>query len=111
MADVLWQDRYGTYFTYHVSTRQGSSGGQGSFSYADTSVYGARQPRFFPIYEYYRYDTATGLILSTTRMTGSDPIGAGGGGGARVNQLKGYGSKAPGYSPHGLVLIRLFRVD
>jgi hypothetical protein len=71
-----------------------SNGGQGSYSYADTSVFGIRQ---------YRQNMVEG--------SASAPIIPGGGGGARANHTTPAGSKATGYSPDGAVLIRIFKVD
>lgn len=68
-----------------------SAGGQGSFSYADTSVYGPRQNR------------------SGGSFT-PDPVIAGSGGGAKVTQLSMYGSRSPGASPNGVVYIRLTKI-
>ena len=76
-----------------VTVWEASAGGQGSFSYTDTSVYGVRQAR--------QMYTGRGI---------SAPIIGGVGGGARLTKLQGYGSKAPGFSPQGAVQIRIFKV-
>lgn len=68
-------------------TEQAASGGQGSYSFADTTVYGPRQPR------------------SGGRLTIP-----GTGGGAKVNKLMPYGSNAPGFNPNGAVFIRLTKI-
>ena len=65
------------------STWAATNGGQGSYSFSDTSVFGARQYK-------------------------SGDIG-GTGGGARPLDKK-YGSEAPSYSPEGVVLIRVYQV-
>jgi hypothetical protein len=62
----------------------GTSGGQGSYSFGDTTVYGPRQTR-----------------------SGNTP---GGGGGAKIGPLQ-YGSRAPGFNPSGAVIIRLTKID
>jgi hypothetical protein len=61
-------------------TVSGTNGGQGSYSFADTTVYGNRG--------------------------GRDGMIAGGGGGAKVGAYK-YGGAAVGWSPNGGVIIRL----
>jgi hypothetical protein len=71
----------------------GGSGARGSFSYADTSVFGDRQLR------------------TVYPQADNNPVVPGGGGGARANQQMKQGSHAIGYSPHGIVLIRLSRVE
>jgi len=65
--------------------RQAGNGGRGSYSFADTSVYGPRQGK-----------------------SGSIP---GGGGGAKLNSLTHYGSKASQAIPDGVVFIRLTKID
>lgn len=62
----------------------GSSGGQGSYSFGDTSVYGPREQR--------------------------EEQKPGGGGGAKIGPLQ-YGSHAPGFNPMGAVIIRLTKLD
>lgn len=63
-----------------------SSGGKGSFSYADTSVYGQ-----------------AGTV-------GTNAMVPGVAGGARVLKSNKYGSRYSGYSPNGLVVVRLTRI-
>lgn len=71
-----------------------SAGGRGSYSYADTSVYGQRQ--FRQLWEY-----------STTY----NPVYvAGGGGGARPGKNLKHGSRAVGFSPDGVVVLRLSQI-
>lgn len=65
-----------------VGHRYPTSGGKGSYSYADTSVYGPAQPSYGEL--------------------------GGGGGGAHRSGLK-FGSYAPGYSPNGAVILRIFK--
>lgn len=69
---------------------QATWGGNGSFNYGDTSVYGPK-----------------GVLAD---YKGRGLIIPGGGGGARVQSKLKYGSKAPGYSPDGLVVVRLTRI-
>jgi hypothetical protein len=73
-----------------VPEKNAGKGGKGSFSYADTSVYGPGQPSRL-------YDPGTSM--------------PGTGGGARLNRTAGYGSRALNFNPNGAVLIRLTKVD
>ena len=79
-----------------------SSGAQGSFSYADTSVYGVRESRSTP-------PPPPGYISGPQFGIGK-LIVPGSGGGARLNRLSGYGSTAPGFNPNGVVFIRLTKI-
>lgn len=63
-----------------------SSGGKGSFSYADTSVYGP-----------------PGTV-------GTLAITPGTAGGARVLKNQKFGSRSSGYNPNGVVVVRLTRI-
>jgi hypothetical protein len=74
-----------------------SNGGRGSYSFADTSVFGDRGLR----------------VTSPEAMNLSIPqaVVPGGGGGAKANRQMPYGSRAIGYNPNGIVLIRLTRVE
>jgi hypothetical protein len=76
-----------------------SNGGQGSYSYADPSVFGIRQ---------YRQP-----FTGEPGMPNLNPaIIPGGGGGVKVNEgALLAGSKATGYSPDGAVFIRIFKVE
>lgn len=104
---VTGDPRFGpTITTRHDAT----AGGQGSFSYADTSVYGQRQ--FRQVWIYSRpisklpYDGTYTMAPTTTDSS----LVPGGGGGARpITNLK-VGSRAPGYSPDGIVVIRLVKI-
>ena len=77
-------------------TNIASNGGQGSYSFADTTVYGIRQ---------YRQSIPSGSGGVSVAVV------PGGGGGVRANHTTPAGSKASGYSPDGAVLIRIFKVD
>lgn len=66
-----------------------SSGGQGSYSFSDTSVFGNRETKPPPVYG------------------GQGP--GGGGGGAKVGTLR-YGSRALGFDPNGAVIIRVMKI-
>lgn len=65
-----------------IGHRYPTNGGKGSYSYADTSVYGPRG-------------------ISNGDL-------GGGGGGAHRSSLK-FGSYSPGYSPNGAVILRIFK--
>jgi hypothetical protein len=97
---------------YSVTTiRQGSNGGRGAFSYGDTSVYGQRQYPSVFVSENRQYDYYTGALVSTTLVSGSHLLIPGGGGGVRANRKRLVGSDAQGYSPDGMVLLRLMKLD
>lgn len=105
----------------HLAT----AGGQGSYSFADTSVYGPRQYRqawtyLKPTvgvwsaaipgpYGTHPENLPNGVVTYTPT---SDPYLAipGGGGGARPLKNLKAGSKATGFSPDGVVVIRLTRI-
>lgn len=105
----------------HLAT----AGGQGSYSFADTSVYGARQFRQpwtylkpvdgFSASSFPGQFGPTAVTLpngTVTYVPTTNPYLAipGGGGGARpIKNLK-VGSRAPGYSPNGVVVLRLTRI-
>lgn len=71
--------------------QEADNGGQGSYSFTDTTVYGAR-----------------GLRANDTSW--AVPTVPGGGGGARIRSVYNYGSKAADYNPNGAVYIRIFQV-
>lgn len=87
----------------YQQVRRAASGGRGSFSYADTTVFGARQLRAADPVAVWRPGTPT---PETPQI-----VVAGSGGGVRANRSLPFGSYAPGFSPHGIVLIRLTRVE
>lgn len=66
-----------------------SNGGLGSFSYVDLSVYGQRQAR----------QAQDGRVILP-----------GGGGGAKLPGGRKYGSRALGFNPNGVVILRLYKV-
>lgn len=97
----------------HLAT----AGGQGSYSYADTSVYGQRQPRqpwtyMKPVSTGQAYAdgtfVSTGLIYVPT-VEPNSLIGGSGGGARPAKNLK-VGSRASGYSPNGVVVLRLVKI-
>lgn len=88
-----------------------TAGGQGAFSYLDTKVYGPRQQR--QMYQGYRqwYDDVTGVPLDTVQPLGPKGlILPGTGGSAKAPGKRYFGSRAVGFSPNGLVLIRLIKI-
>lgn len=70
-----------------------SNGGRGSLGFEDPDRFGAR-----------------GLKSSEAEVIMGLPIVPGGGGGARPMPLIKHGSHAPGYSPEGVVVLRIFKV-
>lgn len=74
-----------------------SNGGRGAYAFDDTTVFGDR-----------------GLRMATSEaMNRGNPMEviSGSGGGARANRQLPYGSRAVGYNPNGIVLIRLTRIE
>lgn len=69
-----------------------TNGGQGSFAYADPSVVGNRGQR------------------TTTPQSSGYPVLPGGGGGAKPTPVTKFGGYATGFSPNGIVLVRLFKI-
>lgn len=96
---------------------EASAGGQGSFSYEDTSVYGQRQARqtwsYLGIKPQYTSnpDGTYNTIITQTPVSTSQLVIPGSGGGARPQSNLKAGSRAPGYSPHGVVIIRLVAIS
>jgi hypothetical protein len=89
-----------------------TNGGRGSFSFADTSVHGARQyPQAF-VSEERVYDSQIGEYTDEIRLVPTPyQVVPGGGGGVRAMGKLSYGSRAPGYDPSGLAVIRLIKLD
>lgn len=81
-------ERFGTDSPYYGADRvvPASAGGKGSFSYADTSVFGPPQ------------------------TVGTFELVPGTAGGARVLKNLKYGSRTNGYNPNGVVVVRLTRI-
>jgi len=67
-------------------------GGNGSFDFADTSVYGPRQLR--------SGDDQSGQLI----VPGS-------GGGSRPRGTKHYGGRGPNATPNGIVIVRLLKIE
>lgn len=83
---------------------EAENGEHGNFSYVDVAKYGTRGYK-------------AGLIIPTlgsgigVSSIGSKLVLPGGGGGARPLPTYKRGSNSPGYSPNGIVLIRLVRIN
>lgn len=134
-------DKYGgTYLD--PGLKLATAGGQGSYSYADASVYGPRQFRssyqtvqllgksrskaeseyFGDYFDAQSNGLPNGEIeyrsvpYSNTPVSGQGGaplillIIPGGGGGARPLKNLKYGSRAPGFSPDGVVVVRLIKI-
>lgn len=86
-----------------------TNGGQGSFSYGDTSVYGQRQFKGNAI-RYLRTWNPDGTLASEIAVPTDSPVFPGGGGGAKAPGKRWHGSKAIGYSPNGAVIIKVYKI-
>lgn len=84
----------------------GTDGGLGSFSYADTSVYGPHQPQQTIVKT---FNGAGNPHWTHAPIVESYPNLRGGSGGGAHKDARKFGSNAVGYSPNGLVLIRLIK--
>ena len=87
-----------------------TDGGRGSFSYADTSIFGDRQQKSNWVTTQYIFDYVTGNITSVNKFPTTNTIIPGGGGGAKALHKMNYGSRAVSFNPNGLVVIRLTAV-
>lgn len=119
----------GDFIPRTVITHLATAGGQGSYSFGDTSVYGQRQ--FRQPWTYMKPIPGTWSILQPTATNkppsyGNYPNGTvtytpvtvsnelvvpGGGGGARPTKNLKAGSRASGYSPDGVVVVRLTQIN
>lgn len=88
----------------HLAT----AGGQGSYSFADTTVYGQRQYRL--PWTYMKPTDNNGVLTFAQVVDSNYLITPGGGGGARPTKNLKVGSRATGYSPNGAVVVRLTRI-
>jgi hypothetical protein len=68
-----------------------SSGGNGSFNFGDTSMYGPRE-------------------LRSNESTSGRALTPGGGGGAKAKPNAHYGGRAQSITPNGVVIIRLLKI-
>lgn len=100
------QSTYGT-----EPTRDATSGGRGTMSYADTSVYGRGELWSYWVRVERAYDIYTGELDRVKSTVTESKYVPGGGGGVRALRKYPYGSKAPGYNPNGLVLMRLTKIS
>lgn len=92
-----------------------TGGGQGSFSFQDTKVYGPRQQRqYYTAYPVFRaYNNQFGDIRVENFPVSGRPmlIIPGTGGSAKAPGKRYFGSRAIGFNPNGLVLIRLIKIN
>jgi len=87
-----------------------SGGGLGNFSYGDTTVYGQRGVR--PSWAYSRpfSERDSGVLTWTPMVDNTHLVIPGVGGGGRPMPNLKFGSYARGYSPHGVVVVRLLTI-
>ena len=91
--------------------RQGGHGGQGSFSYGDTSVYGPRDFRDNFIQINKAVDPYTYEVIRETPIQTGWGIVPGGGGGAKAPGKRWHGSRALSFDPNGVVIIKVFKIE
>jgi hypothetical protein len=124
MASVPYSNR--------VNKPNSTRGGMGSFSYADTKVYGLGGDPAFWLQQIWKVNNATGEVTDSGKkiwlppgeITFSTRLVPGQGGGAKLpgKRLNGGGSldpsastnlggTGPGPNPNGIVLIRLMKID
>lgn len=112
--------RGGSRATGAIPERSAGQGGRGSYSFADTSMYGDRQIKAqyqTPSYQIAQTHPTSTLtenrVASVTFANSGWLVIPGGGGGAKLKPpLTGkYGSKATSYSPDGAVLLRISKVE
>lgn len=92
--------------TQHLAT----AGGQGSYSFADTSVYGQRQFRQPWTYMKPVIVFGAGTLTYIPVTDSNNLVIPGVGGGARPTKNLKVGSRATGYSPDGVVVLRLSQI-
>jgi len=93
-----------------IKQHPATAGGQGSYSFGDTTVYGQRQFRqpwtyIKPVVSYPSENITYVPTVDTNYL-----VTAGGGGGARPFPTVKVGSRAVGYSPNGIVIVRLTKI-
>lgn len=92
--------------------QDGTNGGRGTMSYADTSVYGEKDP-----VSYWVKTERTDVSYDVERPATENQVATtkkyipGGGGGVRALGKFPYGSRATGYSPNGTVVLRLIKFE
>lgn len=116
-------------YEQRVNNPNPSSGGTGSFSYADTKVYlSGGQPAYW-MQQLWKFDPHTGAVIDNGKRIWVPGIGPqeaipGQGGGAKLPGKRRYGGGAlnpnattnlgydpGGPSPNGFVLIRVMKID
>lgn len=118
-------------YSQRKSQPNGTRGGTGSFSYADTKVYAPGAAAAFWMQQTWRVNNATGEVLDNGTHLWVPGIVGGGvtqlipgqGGGAKLPGKRLYGGggnnsaasimlgAGPGPNPNGFVLIRLMKID
>lgn len=110
--EIDYNEPYLMHGLFDDTINEASPGGKGSFSYSDTSVYGQRQDRSTSYREnWYHSNTMAKEPMQVIYTATGYLIVPGCGGGARINKSQGFGSRAPGFSPEGAVLIRVTKID
>lgn len=95
---------------YVTVTHLATAGGRGAYSFGDTSIYGQRQFRQSWTYLKPVIPLGAGTYTLVPTTDANALVIPGGGGGARpLGNLK-VGSKATGYSPNGVVVLRLTKI-
>lgn len=94
-----------------------TNGGRGSFSYLDTKVYGPRTQRqmynMFPRFTVNDRSIPYNDVILGFNVPVSPPRGfiiPGTGGSAKLPGRRYFGSRGIGYSPNGLILLRLIKI-
>lgn len=103
--------RGGASTDWNAPTRNATSGGKGTMSYADISVHGKGELWSYWVRIDRRYSHYTGLVEYETPTITTSKYVPGGGGGVRALKKYPYGSRAAGYNPNGHVLIRLTKIS
>jgi hypothetical protein len=93
-------------YTIHLAT----ASGQGSYSFADTTVYGQRQFRQPLTYMKPVTVPKSGVFTFVLTVESNYLVTPGGGGGARPLPNTKVGGRGVGYSPNGIVVLRLVKI-
>src|ERR1044072_3008737 len=110
MADLVFPVAYHSTRPTVRSDLLATAGGQGAFSYLDTKVYGPRQQRQSYNEIVWDIDPSTGAAIARGTVGTGKLIVPGTGGSAKAPGKRYFGSRAIGYNPNGLVLIRLIKI-
>lgn len=93
-----------------IAAHSAGNGGRGAYSFADTSVFGPRQSKQNSLVDHFLFSSVTGDLTTVTQTEDGPTYEGGGGGGAKLNGLEHYGSRAPGAHPDGAVFVRLTKI-